>query len=95
MLYSLALNDKGETYTVWNHVASTPIYQVLSINKASDEIKEVPINTYMEREQSNVKLVFFDSFIYADHTYKFLPEHRHKALDSGSSTEIVQKLSNF
>lgn len=29
---------------------------------------------YMEKEQENVKLVFIGSYIYADHSYKFLPD---------------------
>ena len=49
----------------------------------------------MEKEQGSVRLVFFDSFIYADHSYKFLPEHRPKAIEGAGSTEIAQKRASF
>jgi hypothetical protein len=33
-------------------------------------VEEIPLNLYMEREMNNIKLVFIDNYIYADHSYK-------------------------
>lgn len=36
----------------------------------------VPINFLTEKEQDSVKLVFIGNYIYADHSYKQLPEYQ-------------------
>lgn len=51
----------------------SPIFQILSINKFSGDMKILPINPFTEKDLSKVKLIFIDNFIYADHKYKELP----------------------
>jgi hypothetical protein len=49
----------------------------------------------MEKEESNIKLVFIDNFIYADHSYKFLPEFKPNAIDGKIINQPISKLDKF
>jgi hypothetical protein len=72
----MSINQKGKPVQQWSFVSDTPIFQVLNINKFTNEVKGIPMNLYMEKEKNSVKLVFLGNYIYADHAYTYLPEYK-------------------
>ncbi|CDW79003.1 serine threonine-protein kinase endoribonuclease ire2 [Stylonychia lemnae] len=72
------------------------IYSVLNINRITNEIKEVPFNSFLEKEKNTVKLVNIDNFLYADHQYKYIPKHNaHAIAEQGQSTDLSLNKQNY
>ena len=89
--------NSGQIYQKWSHISETPIFQILEIDKFTNQVKEVPVNNYMEKEQENVKLVFIGNYIYGDHSYKYLPEYKTNTLSSskGNSDWPAKNIEKF
>eukprot|EP00347_Sterkiella_histriomuscorum_P021552 403333575 len=91
ILYSITLNNQNQPIQNWIYQSVTPVYQVLNINRQTDEVSEVPFNELLERDINNIKLINIENYLYADHSYKFIPAYKKNALDGASE---VQRRSN-
>lgn len=49
---------------------------MLSINRQTDEVNEIPFNELLEKDIGNIKLINIDNYLYADHSYKFIPAYK-------------------
>lgn len=46
----------------------------------TDEVSEVPFNELLEKDKTNIKLINIDNYLYADHSYEYLPAYKQNAL---------------
>ena len=60
----------------WKFEIESPIFQILRVTKKTGEVVDIPFNLFLEKDLENIRLYFVDNFLYADHSYKFLPEYR-------------------
>lgn len=73
MLTSLGTSDLPKSSTDWSYLTETPIFQLLKVNQQGDRVEDLPINYFLEKETNSVRLVLIDNYMYADHSYKYLP----------------------